>query len=74
MDCNVNPKLEKVLKKLLEPDFKIKNEVYLNQLLTHITDQSATSLDRITCLGSKRRSKNGMFHRPDRIFSRSPST
>nr|CAH7755573.1 unnamed protein product [Callosobruchus chinensis] len=45
MDCNVNPKLEKVLKKLLEPDFKIKNEVYLNQLLTHITDQSATSLD-----------------------------
>ncbi|VEN47492.1 unnamed protein product [Callosobruchus maculatus] len=45
MDYNVNPKLEKVLKKLLEPDFKIKNEVYLNQLLTHITDQSATSLD-----------------------------
>ncbi|CAH2003812.1 unnamed protein product [Acanthoscelides obtectus] len=45
MDLNVNPKLEKVLQKLLEPDFKIKNEVYLNQLISHITDQSATALD-----------------------------
>lgn len=37
MDTDYNAKIIKVLKKLLEPDFKVKNDVYLNSLLTHLT-------------------------------------
>lgn len=42
MDTDYNAKIIKVLKKLLEPDFKVKNDVYLNSLLTHLTSNPGT--------------------------------
>lgn len=51
MDADYNGKIIKVLKKLLEPDFKIKNDVYLNSLLTHLTsdpgDKSLNALHTV---------------------------
>ncbi|KAJ8928354.1 hypothetical protein NQ314_019084 [Rhamnusium bicolor] len=40
MDVEFTKKIIRVLKKLLEPDFKVKNDVYLNSLLTHLTGSS----------------------------------
>lgn len=38
METLDNPKLKKLLFKLLEPEFKVKNETYLNALLDHLKD------------------------------------
>ncbi|KAJ8953909.1 hypothetical protein NQ318_019149 [Aromia moschata] len=38
MDPECNTKIRKVLNKLLDPEFKIKNDVYLTSLLTHLTE------------------------------------
>ncbi|KAJ8977090.1 hypothetical protein NQ317_003644 [Molorchus minor] len=40
MDCEHNEKITKVLQKLLDPNFTIKNDVYLNSLLTHLSMSS----------------------------------
>ncbi|XP_072400780.1 uncharacterized protein [Diabrotica undecimpunctata] len=39
----INPKLAKVLKKLLDPKFKLYNKDYLNLLLTHLTSKEHES-------------------------------
>ncbi|CAG9824587.1 unnamed protein product [Phaedon cochleariae] len=43
----VNPRIEKVLNKLLEPNFKLKDDAYLNLLLTHLTSKSNEDNDAI---------------------------
>ncbi|XP_023311983.1 uncharacterized protein LOC108911272 [Anoplophora glabripennis] len=45
MDTDYNEKIIRVLKKLLESDFKIKNDVYLNSLLTHLTKEPENGCD-----------------------------
>ncbi|XP_066260764.1 uncharacterized protein [Euwallacea similis] len=35
-----NEKIQKVLKKFLDPNFKVKNDVYLNQFLTHLVGKN----------------------------------
>lgn len=38
MEALDNPRLKKLLSKLLDPEFKVKNETYLNGLIDHIKD------------------------------------
>ncbi|KAJ8916096.1 hypothetical protein NQ315_004462 [Exocentrus adspersus] len=45
METDYTGKILRVLKKLLEPDFKIKNDVYLNSLLTHLTTRPENGCD-----------------------------
>lgn len=43
-DCTKlrNDKIAKVLKKFLDPNFKLKNDVYLNLFLSHLTGKNST--------------------------------
>lgn len=46
MDSLDNPKLKKLLSKLLDPKFKVKNETYLNGLLDHIKDSQGELMEQ----------------------------
>lgn len=44
MDAIDNPKFKKLLFQLLDPDFKVQNDTYLNNLLEHIKDSQGMLL------------------------------